>query len=38
MNRDQWIRETRARGSGLGLLLVYGMIVATMIFCAMSIT
>lgn len=37
MTRDQWIRETRAGGSGLGLVVVYGLIIATMIATGLSV-
>jgi hypothetical protein len=39
MTRDQWIREQRARGGSLpALLIVYGLLVATMVLTAASMT
>ena len=39
MTKDQWIREMRARGGNLpALLVVYGLIVATMLLTAASMT
>jgi hypothetical protein len=39
MTKDQWIREARARGGNLpALLIVYGLIVATMVLTASSMT
>lgn len=38
MNRDDWIRERRLRGgSWQALVIVYGLIVATMVVSALSI-